>query len=69
MPQVMAQMEFLKTITCAASYTEVVRRAVAFHDLAVSHWRAGGEIILRHKDGAEERIVTDYRISPEEPKP
>lgn len=37
--------------------TDLVKKSVALFDVSEAHRRAGGEIIFRHKDGREEKLV------------
>lgn len=50
-------LETLQTRTDATSLTEVVRRALAFYDLATEHRSEEGQIIFRHSDGKEEVLT------------
>jgi hypothetical protein len=43
--------------TCEVNMTDLIKKSVALFDLAVSHRKAGGQLIFRHKDGREERLV------------
>lgn len=47
-------LETLQARTDATSLTEVVRRALAFYDLATEHSSEQGDIVFRHSDGTEE---------------
>ncbi len=43
--------------TTNLTLTDLVKKSVALFDVASAHRRAGGEIIFRHKDGREEKLV------------
>ena len=43
--------------TEAASIAEVIRRALALYDMAVTSERNGGRLLIEHADGTQERIV------------
>ena len=41
----------------ATSLTDLVRKSVALFAITTDHTASGGSLVLRHKDGSEERIV------------
>jgi hypothetical protein len=52
----MKRLESVRVRTGADSKTEVIRRAIQIYDAFLT-MTAGGSIILRHKDGTEEKIL------------
>jgi hypothetical protein len=48
--------DLLKRAQCT-SLTELIRRALALYDLYLEHLLEGGEVIFRHSDGEEEKLV------------
>lgn len=51
------QLELLRDLTNADSMSEVVRRALAMYDFACNETSAGADIIVRAKDGSEQKIL------------
>lgn len=41
----------------STSLTEVIRKALALYDLYLEHVQEGGQVIFRHPDGEEEKLV------------
>jgi hypothetical protein len=50
----------LQERTNSQSITEVFRRALALLDMVTEHHEKGGHLILRHKDGQEEKVRLIY---------
>ena len=50
----------LQARTNSQSITEVFRRALALLDMVTEHYEKGGSLILRHKDGQEEKVRLIY---------
>lgn len=46
----------MKRAQCT-SLTELIRKALALYDLYLEHLLEGGEVIFRHSDGEEEKLV------------
>ena len=56
-PRVRDRFEHLQRDTDAPSLTEVFRRALQVYEMVVAHEKNSGTFILRHSDGAEERMI------------
>ena len=50
-------LEYLRKITDAASWAEVVRRALGLYEVFVEHRNSGGSVIFRDSSGAEREIL------------
>jgi hypothetical protein len=48
--------DLLERAECT-SLTELIRKALALYDLCLEHVREGGEVIFRHSDGEEEKLI------------
>lgn len=57
-PAVRSQLETVKERVDSVSFTDIIRRSLAFFDLATEHRCDGGSIIFRHADGREEALKT-----------
>jgi hypothetical protein len=49
--------EILKASTDAATAAEIVRRALAFYEMAVQRQKAGDRILFRGPDGTDTAVV------------
>jgi hypothetical protein len=52
--------QFFETVVAKAktgTLTELIKKSVSLFDLVAQHKAKGGTVILRHRDGREERIV------------
>jgi hypothetical protein len=56
-PKIKERLESLQERSESSSVTEVIRRALALFDLVTEHGNNGGEVILKHEDGTEEKLV------------
>lgn len=56
-PRVREKLGELQKRSEASSLTEVIRRALALYDLAVETVDQGGQLVIEHKNGTEERLV------------
>ena len=50
------RLEALKEVTEAASYAEVIRRALRLYEGLLAETEAGGDILVRRQDGTEEKV-------------
>ena len=50
------QLERVQKRTHSPSITEIIRRSLALFDLFTEHTARGGEVVFKHRDGAEEKL-------------